>query len=91
MSVPPVPPGGNTTSSYWSKGEVPPGPPMPLSSPWVKYMQKLWPNVDPGILSTYAAQFLKNMMQMLNTTIQNNQKKAHEAAQQMKQAILGND
>lgn len=91
MSVPPVPPGSNTQSSYWAQGEVPPGSPMPLNSPWVKYMEKLWPNVDPGILSMYAAQFLKNMMQILNNAIQNNQKKAHEAAQKMKQAILGND
>lgn len=94
MSIPALPPKPGEASSHnpWATtGEVPPGLPMPMSSPFVQGLMKLFPNVDPGTLSMYAYKFLDNMRQALGNEIARMKKKSHEAAQAMKKAILGQE
>ena len=92
-SVPPVPfeAGGANPSNPWAPGEMPPGPPLPLSDIWVQYLTKMFPSVDPGILAQYAAQFKNNMGQMVGYAISQMTRRMRAAAQQMKEAIEGND
>jgi hypothetical protein len=75
--------------ALWDKGEMPPGPPMPLDSSWVKGLQILFPTENPEHLSKYAGQLLSNMMRTIQLEIARNTKKAHETARKMKEAILG--
>ncbi len=76
-------------TSLWAPGELPPCPPMPMDSPWVKGMQQFFPRENPEVLSKYAGHLLANMMRMLSNQINRDTKKAHERAQKMKDAILG--
>ncbi len=94
MSIPALPPkpGGASASNPWAtSGEIPPGPPMSMSNPFVQGLMKLFPNVDPGILSMYAYKFLDNMRQALGNEIARMKKKSHEAAEAMKRAITGDE
>ncbi len=68
---------------------MPPGPPMPLDSPWVKSLQILFPREKPAELSKYAFQLLSNMMRMLSNQIARDTKKARETAQRWKDALHG--
>ncbi len=77
------------TPSIWDMGELPPGPPMPMDSPWVKSMQRLYPLENPEVLSKHASDLLSNTMRMLSYQIKRDAQKAKETAQRMKDAILG--
>jgi hypothetical protein len=78
-----------TTPSIWSQGELPPGPPMPMDSSWVKSMQRFFPRENPELLAKYASHLLSNMMRMLSNQINRDTKKAKETAQRMRDAIFG--
>ena len=69
--------------------ELPPGPPMPMDSPWVKSMQRFWPLENQKELSEHASNLLSNTMRMLSNQINRDTKKAKETAQRMRDAILG--
>ena len=81
----PPPPG-------FGPGELPPmGKPLDPNDPWVKMMEKMFPNTSPYEAQVYAGQFRDNMLKMLQSAINRMTKKAHEAAMEMKRAIEGND
>jgi len=77
------------TPSIWDKGELPPGPPMPMDSSWVKSMQRFFPLENPEVLCKHASNLLSNMMRMLSNQINRDTKKAKETAQRMREAIFG--
>jgi hypothetical protein len=89
MNIQPVAPGTQEPAFLWGQKELPLGPPMPLDSPWVKSLQQLFPRENPQLLSKHAAQLLSNMTRMFSAQIARDVKKAREAAQKMKDAILG--
>ena len=68
---------------------VPPGPPLPANSPWVKALAQLFPHVPVGELELYAAKFRDNMFSALNSQIQRDAKAAKRAARQFKESIRG--
>ena len=89
MDIQPVAPKIQEHTVLWGQKELPLGPPMPLDSPWVKSLQQLFPRENPELLSKHAAQLCSNMTRMLSSQIARDVKKAREAAQKMKDAILG--
>lgn len=100
MSIPVIPPGhegrkpteaAGSKNPWAFEGEVPLGKPMPMSSPFTQFMLKLFPRVDPGIISQYARKFMENMQQALANAINHMKQQAHEAAETMKRAIQGEE
>lgn len=90
--VTPVGPGGGGSSPIGGGANaIPPGPPLPADSPWVKNLAILFPNVPIGELQMYAAKFQSNMFQALNNQIASDLKKARAAARKLKEAIEGDD
>jgi len=88
MDISPLqPPRG--TPNIWDKGELPPGPPMPMDSCWVKSMQRFFPLKNPEDISKHASNLLSNMMRMLSNQIARDTKKAKETAQRMREVIFG--
>jgi hypothetical protein len=75
--------------SILSPKELPPGPPMPLDSSWVKSMQLFFPRENSELLAKHASNLLSNMMRALSNQINRDAKKAKETAQRMRDAILG--
>lgn len=74
-----------------SFSEVPPGPPMSLNTPAVHWMEDLWQGLSPAYLSLYAYHFTQGLYQTLVNAISHMQKKQHEAAQEMKAVIEGQE
>lgn len=91
MNIPSIAPASHEPAPLWGQKELPPGPPMPVDSPWVESLQHLFPKENPDLIRKHAAQLLSNMTRMLSSQIARDMKKAREAAQKMKNAILGID
>ncbi len=99
MTTPPgaAGPGGTSGSGQppppgFGPGELPPmGKPLSPNDPWVKMMEKMFPDTSPYEVQMYAAQFRDNMLKMLQSAINRMTQKSHEAAMKMKRAIEGND
>jgi len=77
------------TPSIWDKGELPPGPPMPMDSTWVKSLQLMFSKENPEQLSKHASNLLSNMMRALSNEIARNTKKNRETAQRWREVIFG--
>jgi hypothetical protein len=89
MDIPPLQ-AQQGTPSIWDMKELPPGPPMPMDSPWVKSMQRFWPlekNLEE--LCKGASNLLSNTMRMLSYQINRDAKMAKETAQRWRDAIHG--
>lgn len=89
MDIQPIVPRSQEPTALWGQKELPLGPPMPVDSPWVKSLQQLFPRENPQLLCKHAAQLCSNMTRMISSQIARDVKKAREAAQKMKDAILG--
>lgn len=89
MDIQPIVPRNQEPTVFWGQKELPLGPPMPLDSPWVKSLQQLFPRENSQLLCKHAAQLCSNMTRMISSQIARDVKKAREAAQKMKDAILG--
>ena len=91
MNIPPITlpnPHSTPSAGPWAAGELPPGPPMPADSPWVKSLERMFPRENSATLAQYASQLSANMMRMLSSQIAHDLKKARERARKMKEAIL---
>jgi hypothetical protein len=88
MDISPLQP-PRTAPNIWDKGELPPGPPMPMDCCWVKSMQRFFPLENPEVLCKHASNLLSNMMRMLSNQIARDSKKAKETAQRMREVIFG--
>jgi hypothetical protein len=77
------------TPGILDKGELPPGPPMPMDSSWVKSMQLMFSKENPEVICKHASNLLANMQRILSNQINRDAKKAKETAQRWRDAILG--